>query len=144
MAILPSNRASIEASRHLSRTAPPCRGRWSPSLPGSKPKGPAFLVIDMLEQGLDEPTQKALIARLRARGPEGRPLFFLTRSCAILDLSTVGADEGIILCPANHSPPMRVAPYPGAPGYDSVATCLASPEVRARTEGVIAWRPKVA
>jgi DNA-binding transcriptional MerR regulator len=113
-------------------------------LAGLETEGPAFLVIDMLEQGLDEPTQKALIARLRARGPEGRPLFFLTRSCAILDLSTVGADEGIILCPANHSPPMRVAPCPGAPGYDSVATCLASPEVRARTEGVIAWRPKVA
>jgi hypothetical protein len=31
-----------------------------------------------------------------------------------------------------------------APGYEAVATCLASPEVRARTEGVIAWRPQVA
>jgi hypothetical protein len=50
-------------------------------------------------------------------------------------------DEAIIFCPANHSPPMRVAPYPGAPGYEAVASCLASPEVRARTEGVIAWRP---
>jgi len=103
-----------------------------------------FLVIDMLEQGLDEATQKALAARLRARGRDARPLFLLTRSRAILELSAVGADEAIILCPANHSPPMRVAPYPGTPGYDSVATCLASPEVRARTEGVIAWRPKVA
>jgi hypothetical protein len=28
--------------------------------------------------------------------------------------------------------------------YEAVATCLASPEVRARTEGVIAWRPQVA
>ena len=113
-------------------------------LAGLETEGPAFLVIDMLEQGLDETTQKALIARLRARGPDARPLFLLTRSRAILELSAVGADEAIILCPANHSPPMRVAPYPGAPGYDSVATCLASPEVRARTEGVIAWRPKVA
>jgi len=52
----------------------------------------------------------------------------------------MGADEAIILCPANHSPPTRVAPYPGAPGFEAVATCLASPEVRARTEGVIAWR----
>jgi hypothetical protein len=56
----------------------------------------------------------------------------------------VGANEAIILCPANHSPPTRVAPYPAAPGYEAVATCLASPEVRARTEGVIAWRPDVA
>ena len=31
-----------------------------------------------------------------------------------------------------------------AAGYEAVATCLASPEVRARTEGVIAWRPEVA
>ena len=30
------------------------------------------------------------------------------------------------------------------PGYEAVATCLASPDVRARTEGVIAWRPQVA
>jgi hypothetical protein len=52
----------------------------------------------------------------------------------------VSADEAIILCPANHSPPTRVAPYAGAPGYEAVATCLASPDVRARTEGVIAWR----
>ena len=113
-------------------------------LAGLETEGPAFLVIDMLEQGLDEATQKALATRLRARGRDARPLFLLTRSRAILELSAVGADEAIILCPANHSPPMRVAPYPGAPGYDSVATCLASPEVRARTEGVIAWRPKVA
>ncbi|MBV9137647.1 MAG: MerR family transcriptional regulator [Hyphomicrobiales bacterium] len=106
--------------------------------------GPGFLVIDMLEQGLDEPTQKALIARLRGRGCDARPIFVLTRSRAILDLSNMGAGEAIILCPANHSPPMRVAPYPGAPGYEAVATCLASPQVRARTEGVIAWRPRVA
>jgi hypothetical protein len=79
-----------------------------------------------------------LIAHLRRRGPGGRPLFFTTRSCAILDLAAAaGADETIILCPANHSPPTRVAPCPGAPGYEAVATCLASPEVRARTAGVM-------
>jgi hypothetical protein len=61
----------------------------------------------------------------------------LTRSCAILDLTAVGPDETIILCPANHSPPTQVTPYPGAPGYEAVATCLASPEVRARTAGVM-------
>lgn len=38
---------------------------------------------------------------------------------------------------ASLSPPFRVAPYPGAPGYEAVDTCLASPEVRARAEGVI-------
>lgn len=103
-------------------------------------QGPTTLVVDMIEEGLDQPTQQALIAHLRRRGPQGRPLFMLTRSCAILDLATVGADEAIILCPANHSPPLRVAPYPGAPGYEAVATCLASPEVRAR----IACPPRLA
>lgn len=107
-------------------------------------ESPPILVVDMVEQGLDRATQAALIAHLRRRGPGARPLFLLTRSSAILDLTAVGVDEAILLCPANHSPPTRVAPYPGAPGYESVATCLASPEVRARTEGVVAWRPLVA
>ena len=105
---------------------------------------PAVLVVDMVEQGLDQASQEALMAHLRGRGPGARPLFLLTRSCVILDLSVVGPDETIILCPANHSPPTQVAPYPGAPGYEAVATCLASPEVRERTAGVIAWRPEVA
>ncbi len=108
-------------------------------------EGPAALVVDMVEQGLDRATQEALIAHLRQRARAGaRPLFLMTRSCAILDLDAVGPDEAIILCPANHSPPMRVAPYGGAPGYESVATCLASPEVRARTAGVVAWQPGMA
>jgi len=105
---------------------------------------PAILVIDMLEEGLDAAAQKALIAFLRHRGPEAKPLFHLTRSSVILDLDCVGADETIIFCPANHSPPIRVAPYRSAPGYEALATCLAPPEVRARTHGVMAWRPKVA
>jgi DNA-binding transcriptional MerR regulator len=113
-------------------------------LVGLESEGPAILVIDMVEQGLDHATQEALIAHLRCRQHDGRPLFLLTRSSAILDLAAVGADEAIIFCPANHSPPTSVAPYPGAPGYEAVATCLASPKVRARTEGVIAWRPHVA
>jgi DNA-binding transcriptional MerR regulator len=113
-------------------------------LVGLEAEGQAILVIDMLEQGLDKATQEALIAHLRRRGPDARPLFFLTRSNAILDLDTVGHDEAIIFCPANHSPPTLVAPYPGASGYEAVATCLASPEVRARTNGVIAWRPNMA
>lgn len=106
--------------------------------------GADVLVIDMLEHGLDRATQEALMAHLRRRGLGRRPIFCTTRSNAILDLDAVGADEAIILCPANHSPPAYVAPFRGAPGYEAIATCLASPEVRARTEGVIAWRPQVA
>jgi hypothetical protein len=113
-------------------------------LVGLESEGAAVVVVDMVEQGLDQAAQEALIAHLRRRGPGARPLFLLTRSCAILDLAAVGAEEAIIFCPANHSPPIGVAPYPGAQGYEGVATCLASPEVRARTEGVIAWRPQVA
>jgi DNA-binding transcriptional MerR regulator len=113
-------------------------------LVGLESEGASIVVVDMVEQGLDQAAQEALIAHLRRRGPGGQPLFLLTRSSAILDLAAVGADEAIILCPANHSPPTRVSPYPGAPGFEAVATCLASPEVRARTEGVIAWRPQVA
>jgi DNA-binding transcriptional MerR regulator len=113
-------------------------------LAGLEMEGPTALVIDIPEQGLDKATQEAVIARLRRRGSGFRPLFLLTRSSSILDLDAVGDDEAIILCPANHSPPTRVRPYPGFPGFEAVATCLASPEVRARTEGVIAWRPQVA
>ena len=111
---------------------------------GLEADGPAILVVDMIEQGLDQPTQEATIAHLRRRGPGGRPIFMLTRSTAILDLTAVGSDEAIIFCPANHSPPSHVPPYPGTPGYEAVATCLASPDVRARTEGVIAWRAQAA
>ena len=113
-------------------------------LVGLESEGAASVVVDMVEQGLDQAAQAALIAHLRRRGPGARPLFLLTRSCAILDLAAMGIEEAMIFCPANHSPPMRVARYPGAPGYEAVATCLASPEVRARTEGVIAWRPQMA
>lgn len=101
-------------------------------LAGLEAEGPAALVVDMVEQGLDQATQEALIAHLRRRGPEGRPLVLMTRSCAILDLAAVGPDEAILLCPANHTPPSFVAPWPGAPGYEAVATCLATPAARER------------
>jgi DNA-binding transcriptional MerR regulator len=104
----------------------------------------AALVVDMVEQGLDHATQEALIVHLRNRGADARPLLLMTRSSAILDLDAVGSAETIILCPANHSPPVEVLPFAGSPGYEAVATCLATPEVRARTEGVIAWRPQAA
>jgi hypothetical protein len=98
------------------------------------------LIIDMVEQGLDEATQAAVAAWLRRHHPAGRPLFLFTRSSTILDLEAMGPDETLILCPANHSPPVQVEPYPGAASYDSVATCLAPPSVRARTAGLFAAR----
>ncbi len=107
-------------------------------------EGAGALVIDLIEQGLDEPAQLALASHLRRRGPDARPVFAMTRSTAMLDLAACGTDETIIFCPANHSPPMIVRPHPGAPGYEAIATCLAPPDVRARTEGVIAFRPPAA
>jgi DNA-binding transcriptional MerR regulator len=98
------------------------------------------IVVDLVEQGLDRPTQEALIAHLRRRAHSSPPLFVMTRSNSILDLDAVGADEAILFCPANHSPPFRVAPHPGTPGYEALFSCLATPEVRARSEGVIAVR----
>jgi DNA-binding transcriptional MerR regulator len=102
----------------------------------------ATLVIDMVEQGLDQATQEALMryVRLHRRGT----LLLMTRSSSILDLEAAGADEAILLCPANHAPPIRVAPFPGTPGYEATAQCLGTPQVRARTAGVIAWRQPAA
>ncbi|MBU1306710.1 MAG: MerR family transcriptional regulator [Alphaproteobacteria bacterium] len=98
------------------------------------------VVVDMVEEGLDEATQVALIAYLRASVGALPRLMLMTRSSAVLDLAAVRGDEAIILCPANHSPPSLVAPYPGAPGYESVEGCLASPDVRARTAGTFVTR----
>ncbi len=105
--------------------------------------GPQACVVDMIEQGLDEPTQEALITYLRCRPSDAPPLFLLTRSNAILDLAEVGPNETILFCPANHAPPSFVVPIPGAAGYEAVATCLAPPAVRARSEGVVAMRVPV-
>jgi len=110
-------------------------------LAGLQSNAASVVIVEMVEQDLDQPTQAALASYLRRLGPGARSLFLMTRSCAILDLAAVGADEAILLCPANHSPPTLVAPYPGAPGFEAVASCLASPEVRARTAGVMAFRP---
>ncbi|MBS0363745.1 MAG: MerR family transcriptional regulator [Proteobacteria bacterium] len=110
-------------------------------LAGLEADGPTALVVDLVEDGLDEATQRALAAFLRRRAQPCRPLVLMTRSSAILDLAAVEPDEAILFCPANHSPPLRVAPYPGVAGYEAVANCLAAPDVRARTAGVIAWRP---
>ena len=71
------------------------------------------LVIDLVEHGLDQPSQEALMAYLRRRQSITKTLFLLTRSTAILDLDAVNHDETIILCPANHSPPLQVLPFWG-------------------------------
>lgn len=102
---------------------------------------PGPVVVDLVEQGLDAAAQRVLIDGLRARvATATRPLFLMTRSTAILDLAAVGPDEQILFCPANHSPPVAVAARVGAPGYEAMASCLASPEVRARTAGMVAWQ----
>jgi DNA-binding transcriptional MerR regulator len=98
-------------------------------------------VVDMVEDGLDARTQGVLAAWLRGRGPAARPLFLMTRSSAMLDLALAGPDEALLFCPANHSPPQWVLPCPGTPGFEALASCLAPPRVRARTAGVLAWRP---
>ena len=100
------------------------------------------LVIDMIEQGLDEATQQAVVAHLRKRGPDSCPMFMMTRSSAILDLAATTPNETAIFCPANHSLPLTVRLEPGAPGYEALASCLGSLEVRARTDGMIAWIPQ--
>jgi len=102
---------------------------------------PMILVVDMVEEGLCDATQRALIARLRVKPGQKRALFLMTRSSSILDLDLTRADEAVIYCPANHSLPFCADLYPGGRGYEAVATCLATPEVRARTAGVIAMRP---
>jgi DNA-binding transcriptional MerR regulator len=103
----------------------------------------ALKVIDMVEHDLDESSQLAVAAWLK-RPRQAAPIFAMTRSSAILDLAAVGAGEAILFCPANHSPPFPVEPRQGAMGYEAVETCLATPEVRARTSGTIAWRPTAA
>ncbi|HWW27897.1 MAG TPA: MerR family transcriptional regulator, partial [Caulobacter sp.] len=113
-------------------------GALLPLLAALEAEPAAALVVDMPEQGLAPSTQTALVAWLRRRSADARPVFLLTRSSAILDLPAVGTGETILYCPANHAPPIRVAPCPGAPGFEAVASCLASPEVRARTAGMIA------
>lgn len=95
------------------------------------------LMIDMVEDGLDAASQAALMAHLRLRGSGRRAVFLLTRSTAILDPEALCPSDMVIMCPANHSPPFRVTPYPGGKGHEALATCLASPDVRARTAGLV-------
>ncbi|MCF4124093.1 MerR family transcriptional regulator [Methylobacterium sp. SyP6R] len=102
---------------------------------------PASLVIDMVEEGLSAATQVALMAHLRLRGTDKRALVLMTRSSSILDLDALAPQEVVILCPANHDVPLLAVPHPGGRGYEAAATCLAAPDVRARTAGMMAVRP---
>jgi DNA-binding transcriptional MerR regulator len=104
--------------------------------------GEGAILVDMIEQDLDEATQVAAAAYLRRRGAAARPVIALTRSSAMLDLAEVGPNEALLLCPANHAPPSLVAPYPGAAGYEALATCLGPPDVRARADAVVPLRPE--
>ncbi len=97
-----------------------------------------LLVVDLVEQDMTTEAQVALARRLRARGPDARPLVLMTRSTAMLDLDLVGPDEAILYCPASHAPPIFASPRPGAPGHEALRLCLAPPEVRARSRGMIA------
>lgn len=112
-------------------------------LAGIEAEGAGAVVVDLIEQGLDPATQEALAAWLKRRGPADRPLVVMTRSTAMLDLDAL-TGETIIYCPANHAPPLVIRGHVGAPGLELVASCLASPDVRARSEGVVAWRPPAA
>ena len=68
-----SDRVSIGHSPGFSMMAPPGRMRWLPCWRNWKQRARASLVVDMLEQGLDKPTQEALIGYLRRRGPRIAP-----------------------------------------------------------------------
>lgn len=98
------------------------------------------LVVDMIETGLDRDEQLALAVLLRRRPRSAPPLVFTTRSSLILDLSRVGTGTTVVHCPANHDLPWIVVPQAGTWGRESVAACLAGPEARALTEGVVAVR----
>ena len=105
---------------------------------------PTMLVIDTVEDGLCDATQRAVIAYLRVRMRHRLTLFLMTRSSSILDLHLVGVGEAVVYCPANHSPPFRAELRPGGHGYEAVATCLATPAIRARTAGIVAIRSDAA
>lgn len=96
------------------------------------------IVVDMIEEGLNDATQRAVMRDLRSR--DHMPLVLMTRSSSILDLAEVKESELIIYCPANHAVPMQVISRRGAAGFEAVSTCLASPAARERTAGVFACR----
>lgn len=105
---------------------------------------PRALVLDLVEHGLDHGSQAALISYLRRRWQPSRSIYLMTRSSVVLDLQDDETVEPILYCPPNHSPPIIVQPIAGSFGYEAVSTCLASPDVRARSAGIIAIQTNVA
>ena len=101
-------------------------------------QSPTNLVVDMVEDGLCEASQRALMAFLRVKPGQKDVVFLMTRSSSILDLDLAGAGEAVIYCPANHGMPFRASLQPGGRGYEAVAMCVATPEVRARTSCITA------
>ncbi|HTN62929.1 MAG TPA: MerR family transcriptional regulator [Devosia sp.] len=106
--------------------------------------GEGPLVFDLIEDGLDEASQEALAGWLGRRTGADRPLVVMTRSSGILDLAAVERDRIIVFCPANHSPPQLVLPFVGSTGYEALASCLGTPEMRERTIGMMAVMPQPA
>ncbi|GHA37974.1 hypothetical protein GCM10007989_37350 [Devosia pacifica] len=98
--------------------------------------GASAYVIDYIEAELDSASQTALGLWLRQRGKAAPPIFLTTRSTAILDLEATGRDQCLVYCPANHAPAHVVLPYQGAPGFEALSLCLATPQVWARTKGM--------
>lgn len=94
-------------------------------------------VLDLIEDNLDDATQLALGAWLRRYVDNERPLVVMTRSIAVLDPDAVSPGHAILYCPANHSPPFEVMPVVGTPGFESLVSCLGTPEARARTAGMV-------
>jgi DNA-binding transcriptional MerR regulator len=101
----------------------------------------SLVVFDLVEEGIDPASQQALGAWLRRYGDGTRPLIVMTRSTCVLDLELATPATPILYCPANHSPPMLVLPLAGSAGYEAVAQCLAPPDVRQRTAGMVAAMP---
>jgi DNA-binding transcriptional MerR regulator len=101
-------------------------------------ESPEILVVDMVEEGLCEASQRAVMTFLRVKPGRKDAVFLMTRSSAVLDLDLAGAGETVIYCPANHSVPFHASLQPGGRGYEAVATCVADPAVRARTASIIA------
>ena len=85
-------------------------------LAGLEAEGPAILVIDMLEQGLDKATQEALIAHLRRRGLMRSPESFyaLQRNSGLGRRRPRRGDHLSALPITAHRPLSRPIPAPRA------------------------------
>jgi len=113
----------------------PCSSDWN--------RGAAVVVVDMAEQGPTRPPRR-LIAHLRRRGPGARPLFLLTRSLRDPGSGRSGCRRGDHFLSRQSQPPISVAPYPGAPGYERLPLVWPRPKCgrgrKASSRGDPKWR----